>query len=525
MTPTRHTSLILGALIWLLALAAIPSSAQAPTYTNPVIAGDYADPSVIRVGDTYYAVATSSQWAPAFPLLTSTDLVNWTQVGAVFEELPPWSAGSYWAPEIAAHEGRYFVYYTARKRDGPLCVAVASASKPEGPYADHGPLVCQEVGSIDADPVTDEHGRRYLLWKEDGNSRKRPTPLWAQPLSDDGTKLVGERKEILRNQDAWEAHLVEGPFVLKRNDLFYLFYSADACCGRGCNYKLGVARSKSLLGPWERHPANPILAGNADWKCPGHGSIVSTPDGRDYLLYHAYHPQEFQFVGRQALLDEITWGPDGWPSINGGRGPSRQAPAPKAARATSRAELVFVDEFTATRLTPGWQWPWDAPPVWRLDQRDGGVLELRPGARRDVSPVGVLARSTYDGDYVATTVVESRALGAEAQAGLVAFGDRDNALGLSVGHDSVTLWRREKGAQRDLATVAKPAAELLHLRMTVSDGSRFQFAISADGSTWTDVGSESGGDYLPPWDRAVRVALTAEGAPNTSIAFRSLRID
>ena len=512
-------------LVALCSLAAVPSSAQAPTYTNPVIAGDYADPSAIRVGDTYYAVATSSQWAPAFPLLTSTDLVHWTQVGAVFDDLPDWSAGSYWAPEIAAHDGRYFVYYTARKKDGPLCVAVAVASTPEGPYADRGPLVCQEVGSIDAMPITDEHGRRYLIWKEDGNSRKLPTPLWAQPLSDDGTTLVGERKEILRNEAPWEAHLVEGAFVLPRNGWFYMFYSADACCGRRCNYKLGVARAKALLGPWERNPANPILTGNGDWKCPGHGSIVSTPAGRDYLLYHAYDSQEFEYVGRQGLLDEIVWHADGWPTINGGRGPSRQAPAPAGASAGSHTERVFVDEFTGTRLTPGWQWPWETPPSWRLDARDGGVLELQPGTSRNGAAGGVLARSAFEGNYVATAVIEARALGAGANAGLVAYGDRDNALGVSIGQGHATLWRREKGAQRDLARVARQVSDLVHVRMTASNGSRFQFAVSADGSTWTDIGFEAHGAELPPWDRALRIALTADGDSTARVGFRSLRIE
>ena len=280
-------------------------------------------------------------------------------MGAVFLRAPEWSAGSYWAPEIAEDRGRFFIYYTARKKapeapaasappsasappaTGPLCVAVATATSPGGPYTDHGPMVCQEAGSIDAVPITDEKGARYLVWKEDGNSRKKPTPLWAQPLSEDGTKLIGEPREILRNEAPWEAHLIEGPFIQKRNDWFYMFYSADACCGRRCNYKLGVARSRALLGPWERHPKNPILAANETWKCPGHGSVVSLPDNRTFLLYHAYDPTGFQYTGRQGLLDEVTWGADGWPAINGGKGPSRDAAAPVDSRAAPARVAVL----------------------------------------------------------------------------------------------------------------------------------------------------------------------------------------
>src|SRR5688500_14654232 len=84
---------------------------QSASYANPVLPGDSPDPSVIRVGTDYWATATTSQWAPIFPLLHSTDLVNWRRVGAVFQTPPSWSAGSYWAPEIAQDDGRFFVYY------------------------------------------------------------------------------------------------------------------------------------------------------------------------------------------------------------------------------------------------------------------------------------------------------------------------------------------------------------------------------------------------------------------------------
>ncbi|HVG19858.1 MAG TPA: glycoside hydrolase family 43 protein, partial [Blastocatellia bacterium] len=277
------------------------SAERRAAYTNPAVAGDYPDPSVIRVGRDYWATATSSEWGPEFPILHSRDLVNWRVAGAVFQQRPRWSVGNYWAPEISEYRGRFFVYYVGRKKDGPLCVAVASAARPDGPYKDHGPIVCQDAGSIDPMAVTDERGRRYLVWKEDGNSRNLPTPIWAQRLSADGTRLVGERKELIRNDAPWEAQLVEGPFIVRRGDWFYMFYSGNACCTRDCNYALGVARSRSLLGPWEKNLANPILKGNDEWKCPGHGSIVSDATGRDFLLYHSYRAGDFVYVGRQAL--------------------------------------------------------------------------------------------------------------------------------------------------------------------------------------------------------------------------------
>ena len=512
--------------------AAPQSDTVAVTYENPVLPGDYPDPSVIRVGNEYWATATTSQWAPIFPLLHSTDLVHWRLVGNVFHTPPSWSAGSYWAPEIAEDRGRFFVYYTARRRNGPLCVAVADAARPQGPYTDRGPLVCQEVGSIDAAAVRDENGRRFLVWKEDGNSRKRPTPLWAQQLSEDGIRLIGEKQELLRNQAPWEAHLIEGPFILRRGDWFYMFYSAGACCGRRCDYKLGVARARTLLGPWERHPSNPILAANEHWKCPGHGSLVTDQAGRTFLLYHAYHPIDFEYVGRQGLLDEVTWDSQDWPAINGGRGPSGSVSA--AARTPSRRRPASIeDDFTSQPLNPAWQWSWDQTDPPAVDPLAGGWLRLHTAASAPTrSTLAIAARPTLVGTYTATTVVDASSLAPGARAGLAAFGNRDNMLALTIDRPppsggtpttrslTLTVWQLQKGEAKTLATERMETSDLVHLQLKASDRTRFDFAISPDGQSWKIVAAQAEGGYLPP-----RVALLISGPPNASARFGMFRLE
>ena len=504
------------------------------TYSNPVEAGDFPDPSVTRVGQDFYASATTSEWGPEFPILHSRDLVNWEVIGAVFQRRPVWATGSFWAPEISQYRGRFFVYYVGRKKGGPLCVAVATAARPQGPYADHGPLVCQEVGSIDPFPATDENGARYLLWKEDGNSVSRPTPIWAQRLSEDGTRLVGERRELIHNDQAWEKHptlpfgnLVEGPSVVRRNGWFYLFYSGNFCCGRECDYALGVARSRRLLGPWEKNPRNPILAGNDAWKCPGHGTVIEDARGRYFLLYHAYQPKDFVYVGRQALLDEVKWGADGWPTINEGRGPSARAASPFGAR-DAKTEYSFFDDFTEPELRPGWQWPQSNVPDFRVGR---GSLLLTPTVDASDNPTAaVLARTTTTGDYVATAVVDLQDMREGVTAGLAAYGDAENALGLSIGHGVISVWLCEKNACRSVARgglvgFAGRRGRAVHLRMTAREGHLYRFATSSDGRTWQELGGEIDGSYLPPWDRGVRVALVAGGARGAAARFESLRIE
>ena len=466
-------------------------AAAALAQHNPVLPGDHPDPSVIRVGKQYWATATTSGYAPIFPLLVSEDLKNWRTTGAVFSQRPDWADTNFWAPEIAEDSGRYFIYYTAKKRAGPLCVAVASADEPGGPYTDHGPLVCQEIGSIDAFPVTDDEGQRWLIWKEDGNSKRQPTPLWAQRLTADGLKLTGEKVELFRNDAPWEGHVVEGPFVLKRRGWWYMFYSGAGCCGLKCNYALGVARAKKLLGPWEKYEGNPILRASDSWICPGHGSIVEDPDGRMWLLYHAYHSKDFISVGRQGLLDEVTWNEDGWPAING------------PGEAVESRLRTFVDEFDEP-LSAEWSWP----VAQRTRARTvDGMLEIEGDS--------VLTRIPTTAAYTAETAVELGTLTAGASAGIAAFAGRANVVALTAKSDgSLSLWRREKGVDRELAQL-QIDAKTLHLRLRVEGGRLVSFGFSADGNEWTDAGEAVDADV------AGRMALivTGENEPRARFAY------
>ena len=499
------------------------ATSSAVTFTNPVLPGDYADPSVVRVGDDYWATATSSEWAPLFPILHSKNLVDWETVGHVFpDKLPGWADAHFWAPEITYDKGKYYIYYTAGKKGGNLCVGVASATNPTGPYTDHGPLVCQEVGSIDGYPIRDEKGELYLIWKEDANSVKKPTPLWGQRMNEERTALLGEKFELFRNDpNTWEGGLVEGPALMKRGDYYFMFYAGDACCGRGCTYGVGVARAKNIRGPWEKYSGNPIMKANATWKCAGHGSVVTDAQGKDYFMYHAYSTNGFVYPGRQGLLDPITWGADNWPRFND-NAPSVTAAAPHNQNAPD--ELDVQDEFNANKLAPHWQWSVTGVPRFTLHDANNGRLVLQASPQKIG---GMLGQRTKTADYTATTALDAQALPKGTTASLSAIGDPDNAMGIGLSGNEIVLWTTKGNKTNTVARTAAPKTGLVYFRLATQAGDKMQFSWSSDGQNWQSLNNNQALDaaYLPPWDRGIRVGITAKGTAGSAAAFDWFRID
>lgn len=89
---------------------------EQPLFYESGHSGRHADPSIIRIDDTYYATGTSSEWAPFYPVFTSKDMVNWKQAGHIFSKQPSWTSNSFWAPELFYHNSKVYCYYTARQK-------------------------------------------------------------------------------------------------------------------------------------------------------------------------------------------------------------------------------------------------------------------------------------------------------------------------------------------------------------------------------------------------------------------------
>ena len=309
------------------------------TFQNPVVTNNFPDPFILKEGDTYYAYSTNSN-SRNVPLVTSTDLINWERGRDVMPVLASWvnlSPSNVWAPEVMKVGDEYLLYYTARdKTSDRQCVGLAVSDAPDGPFRDtsDSPFICQseEGGSIDASPFRDDDGRLYLYWKNDGNCCMLPTYLYVQELSANGKSLLGEAVRLLRNEQPWHGPVVEAPQMLKREDRYYLFYSANVYSGEA--YAIGYATCEMPLGPCTDAEENPILSSDMEnmplLVGPGHQTLIQDEAGDTWLVYHAWliNRSGLRTDVRQVWFDKIEW-VDNRPVV---QGPTRE---PQAAPVTS----------------------------------------------------------------------------------------------------------------------------------------------------------------------------------------------
>ena len=350
-------------------------------FTNPVLAGDRPDPAIIRVGDEYWMTYSSFESAPGLLLYRSTDLVNWTFETAALPE----PLGSTFAVDIAEHDGRFFIYIpfipTPWSSLADASIFVIHAPSMAGPWSE--PIDLGIRGAIDPGHVVGEDGRRWLFV----NGIRRIG------LADDGLSTVGELEHVYdgwRYPDDWvtEAYALEGPKLLRRGDWFHLISAVGGTAGPPTGHMVIVARSRSVHGPWENSPHNPVVrTQHADerWWSRGHATMLQGPADAWWMVSHGYE-HGYRTLGRQILLEPIAWTDDGWP-VAGARdiGAPQEAPA---GAAPQLAPAGFDDDFATLRL--GERWAFHAPrpgEAERVRSDDGLVVAAKGSGPADTSPL------------------------------------------------------------------------------------------------------------------------------------------
>ncbi len=436
------------------------------TYRNPILPGDHPDPTILKDGTDYYMTFSSFFSYPGMVIWHSTDLVNWAPVGPALTK----PLGTVWAVDLCKHNGRYFIYIPAAPDGKPWSIYAVWADDIRGPWSD--PVDLKISGCIDPGHVVGEDGKRYLF--VNGIRRIR--------LTDDGLAADGDVEPAYQPwhyPDDWitENFAPEGPKLLRHGAYFYLVTAVGGTAGPVTGHMVIAARSKSINGPWEHCPHNPLVRTvNAaePWWSRGHATPVEGPAGDWWLVYHGYE-NGFRTLGRQTLLEPMEWTADGWFRATGGD-LSQPLPKPKGGKA-GPAGMALSDDFSHDRF--GIQWCFHDPKPDEMTR----VTRASPGLRiagRGQSPADSSPLTCMVGDrsYQVEVTLD---LQGKAEGGLLLFYNPKAFVGLGFTADTMKTWQYAEEQTWARKSMANPS---VRVRLT-NDGNVLTWYYSHDaGATW-----------------------------------------
>ncbi|MCG2614301.1 glycoside hydrolase family 43 protein [Terrimonas sp. NA20] len=427
----KRTSLLLLTLL----LARI-SNAQ--SFTNPILAGFYPDPSICRAGDDYYIVNSSFAYFPGLPLFHSKDLLNWKQIGYAMDrpgQLNLDSAGvsrGLFAPAISYHNGTFYIVCTEVSKLGNF---VITAKDPRGPWSD--PVKLPQVNGIDPSLFFDNNGKAYIVFNSippnnislhEGHRTIRMFEFDVQNL-----KVVGEEKLLVNGgtdmskKPVW----IEGPHLIKKDGWYYLICAEG---GTGYDHSEVVFRSKSPEGPFVSYDKNPILTQrqlDPNRKDPittaGHADFVEDKNGNWWGVFLACRPYEGDFynTGRETFMAPVVW-KEGWPEFNLG-GDEIKYSYPIDAKQNNKTprfngNYTFYDNFPQDTLNKRYRFLRTVHESWyRITDHKMLQLKLRPETMSGNGNPSFIGFHQPHLTGHASTGVEFHGADSNQRAGLVVF--------------------------------------------------------------------------------------------------------
>lgn len=490
-------------------------------YRNPILQGFYPDPSITRAGDDYYLVTSTFAWFPGIPIFHSRDLVNWTQIGNAIDRPDQLDFGKLglsrgvFAPAIEHRDGVFYILNTCVDCGGNFLV---TATDPKGPWSD--PVWLPEiVGGIDPSLFFDADGSAWIL--NNGPPVGEPRydghrAIWIQRFDPKAKKMVGPRTVLIDGgiDPAAKPIWIEGPHIF-RKDGFYYLTAAEGGTAEG--HSQVILRSRSVTGPYEIGPSNPILTqrdlprGRANpITSAGHADFVQTRAGEWWASFLAVRPYtgDYYNTGRETFLLPVTWR-DGWPVITE---PGQTIPwvhkrprlrVQAAPAVPTNGPLAVREEFDRRELPPAWMQMRNPRERWH--SLSGGRLRLkaRPVGLGDFANPSLLARRQQHMNATATTRVSFEPRREADEAGLVALQNDEYYYFLAVGSENgrrvVRLKRRagsgDPAGGKIVASAPLPPSGAVSLRITARAG-EYDFAYAGRDGRWLVLRSGEDGTIL-----------------------------
>lgn len=474
-------------------------------YRNPVLPGFQPDPSIVKVGTDFYLVTSTFSWFPGLPIYRSDDLVNWQLIGHAIDRPGQVNFSGLgtnrglFAPTIEHHGGKFWIVNTCIECGGNYAI---TADRPEGPWSDP---IWLGFGGIDPSLVFGEDGKAWIVYNDAPPGEplyEGHRAIWLQGFDPVAMKMLPDRKLLinggldLAQKPVW----AEGPHIYRVDGWYYLMAAEG---GTADQHSQTIYRSRSIEGPYEAGPINPILTQRTlDPERPdrveatGHADIVRLDDGTWWEVFLATRPFAGQstLLGRETYLLPVRW-QDGWPRF---LDPGEAVPAmvlkPALPASPSTQWGTWRDDFNAPLST---EWITLRTPAARQQVAlDGsaGTLTLMPGA----DGAGGLGKPAFLGRRLRHHAAEytthvSFAPEREGDfAGLLAFMDEAHFVTLGIEGGHIVLRRRAQPGEAErgleLARIAKPNRGAVELRLRLNGGTASAYARAPGTLPWQPVG-------------------------------------
>ena len=509
-----------AALSALMATVTLAASAQPATYSNPVLSGFHADPSICRMGSDYYLATSSFEYFPGVPIYHSKDLVHWRQVGHALtrtSQLPlahTRSSQGIYAPTLRCHNGEFYMVTTNMEGGGAFYV---HTKDPAGEWSE--PVWLNDPDfAMDPSLFFDDDGKVYYTRHGGGEHGG----VYQAEIDLKAGKLLARPRLIWSGTGGvWP----EGPHLYKHDGQYYLMISEG---GTSYNHSLTMARASSPWGPFTANPANPIITHRGHPELPlqaiGHGDLVQTPEGQWWMTLLGIRPVAQQHhLGRETMLTPVAWNDQGWLTVNGGQPLALQMSAAGLPSPAPWPEEPVRDDFTSAK--PGLQWaqlrgPGDG--LWSLSERPG-YLRLKGSSvtMDDVAQPAFMARRQEHMRMRAATQLEFTPAAPTQTAGLVLRQNEKNYYELRVigaPKRRVELVERVRGVTSLKASAELPAGPVV--LQVVSSPDHYAFSYGGAGAPLKAIGelptaplsSEAAGGFT-----GVFIGMYAEGAGQKSM--------
>lgn len=482
--------------------------------TNPILTGFNPDPSICVVGEDYYIAVSTFEWFPGVGIYHSKDLKNWKLIKRPLERLSQLNmmgnpdSGGVWAPDLSYYDGKFWLIYTDVK-------------VVEGQWKDcHNYLTtCETIDGEWSDPIYmnssgfdpslfhDEDGRKYFLnmvW----DPRVGNHPFYGISLQEYDPKaerLIGKRKIIFKGTNVM---LTEAPHLYKINGYYYLLTAEG---GTRYDHQATLARSRTIDGPYEVHPENPLITGyftpNHPIQKAGHGSIVHTHTDEWYLAYLVgrplpkenqpmLDPRGFCPLGRETAISKLYW-KDGWPYIVGGNFPAIEVEGPAIEEQPFEQE-PSIDHFDKNELSLHFQTlriPLDEKTL-TLSERPGYLRLYGRESLTSKFTQAFVARRWQHFNFLAETKVDFYPESFQQSAGLVNYYNTENWTTCQIS------WNEKKGRILELVAcdnfsfshplqgeevIIPDNVESVYLRVEIRTNI-YQYSFSFDGENWNTIG-------------------------------------